>query len=123
MVTREIFWLVALLRLLPSLLVWLSQRGGLCLILLLGPIFECTWWTCKVTQPVQCTPLWPASWLLAVDKGGVSKSVEVQRVWEIHDDWLQFMAGFDAVSLDESLGAGDVSCLARVVFCCGNCTC
>ena len=25
-------------------------------------------WTCRVTQPVQGTPFWPASWLLAVDK-------------------------------------------------------
>ena len=27
--------------------------------------FECTGWTCRVTQPVQRTPLWPAS-LVAV---------------------------------------------------------
>ena len=25
-------------------------------------------WTCKVTHPVQCTHLWLASWLLAVQK-------------------------------------------------------
>ena len=66
---------------------------------------ECTWWTCTVTQPVQRTPLWPASWLLALG----SKSAEGQRVWEIYNDWLQFMAGFDALGLDESLCARDVS--------------
>ena len=38
-----------------------------------------------------------------------SKSVEVQRVWEVYDERLQFMSRHDAVQLDESLGAGDVS--------------
>ena len=37
-----------------------------------------------------------------------SKSVEVQRVWEVYDERLQFMSRHDAVQLDESLGAGDV---------------
>ena len=86
--------------------------------------FECTRWTCRVTQPVQRTPLWPASWLPAVDESRGSKSAEVQSVWEIYDDRLQFKARLDALSLDESLGAGDVfSGLACVVFCCGNCSC
>ena len=31
--------------------------------------FECNWWTCKVSQPVQRSPLWPASWLPALDQG------------------------------------------------------
>ena len=38
-----------------------------------------------------------------------SKSVEVQSVWEIYDDRLQFMSRQDALLLDESLDAGDVS--------------
>ena len=59
-------------------------------------------------QPVQRTPLWPASWLLAVDKSRGSKFVEVQRVWEIYDDRLQFMFGQDALLLHESSDAGDV---------------
>ena len=29
--------------------------------------FDCGRWTCKITLPVQCTPLWPASWPPAVD--------------------------------------------------------
>ena len=29
--------------------------------------FECTRWTCRVTQLVQRTPLWPASWLPTLD--------------------------------------------------------
>ena len=32
-------------------------------------LFDCCRWTCRVTQPVQRTPLWPASWLPAIDKG------------------------------------------------------
>ena len=35
--------------------------------------------------------------------------MEVQRVWEVHDDRLQFMSWDDAVALDESLDACDVS--------------
>ena len=46
-------------------------------------LFDCCRWTCSVAQVVQCTPLWPASWLPAVDKSRGSKSVEVQRVWEV----------------------------------------
>ena len=36
-------------------------------------------------------------------------SVEVQRVWEVYDERLQYMSWQDAVLLDESLHAGDVS--------------
>ena len=46
-------------------------------------LFDCGRWTCRVTQPVQRTPLWPASWLLAVDKSRGSKSVEVQSVFHV----------------------------------------
>ena len=45
----------------------------------------------------------------AVDKSPGSKSVEVQRVWEIYDDHLQFMSWQDALLLSESLDVGDVS--------------
>ena len=38
-----------------------------------------------------------------------SKSVEVQRVWEIYDDRLQYMSGLDASLLDQSLERSDVS--------------
>ena len=30
--------------------------------------FDCCRWTGRVTRPLLCTPLWPASWLSAVDK-------------------------------------------------------
>ena len=32
-----------------------------------------------------------------------------QRTWEVYDERLQFMSGHDAMQLDESLDAGDVS--------------
>ena len=66
-------------------------------------------WDAWVVQPVRCTPLWPASWLLIVDKSGGSKSAEVQRVWEVYDERFQFMSRRDALLLDESLGLDDVS--------------
>ena len=66
-------------------------------------------WTCQVSQPVKRTPLWPASWLPALDKTRSSGSVEVQRVWEIYDERLQFMSREDALGLDGALLCGDVS--------------
>ena len=66
-------------------------------------------WTCRVSQPVRCTPLWPASWLPALDKGRGSKSIEVQKVWDVYDERLQFMSREDALCLDEALLLGNVS--------------
>ena len=71
-------------------------------------LFDCCRWSCRVTQPVQRN-LWLTFWLLAVDKSRGSKSVEVQRVWEVCDDRLQFMSRHDALQLDESLDADEVS--------------
>ena len=53
--------------------------------------------------------VWPASWLPAVDKSRKSKSVEVQRAWEVYDDRLRFMAQADDARLATSLLDGDVS--------------
>ena len=81
--------------------------------------FDCDRWSCRLTQPVRCTPLWPASWLPAVDKGRNSKSVEVQRVWEVYDDRLRFMAQAGDAGLARSLLDGDVSsALGCLVVCC-----
>ena len=49
-------------------------------------LFDCC------TQPVQRTHLWSASWLPAIDKSRGSKSVEVQSVWEVYDERLQFVS-------------------------------
>ena len=72
-------------------------------------LFDYGRWESLVMQPVQRTPLWPASWLPVVDKTRGSKSAEVQRVWEVYDERLQFMSRRDALLLDESLGLDDVS--------------
>ena len=47
--------------------------------------------------------------LFAVDKSRGSKSVDVQRVWEVYDDRLQFMSRHDAFQFGESLNVDDVS--------------
>ena len=49
-----------------------------------------------------------APWLPALDRSRGSKSVEVQRVWGIYDDRLQFTTGDDALGLNEALEGGDV---------------
>ena len=72
-------------------------------------LFDYGRWETWVLQPVQRTPLWPASWLPVVDKSRGSKSAEVQRVWEVYDERLQFMSHRDASLLDESLDRDDVS--------------
>ena len=71
--------------------------------------FEYSRWVSRVSQPVQRTPLWPASWLPVLDKSRGSKSAELQRVWGIYDDRLQFMTGDDAIGLDGALEDGDAS--------------
>ena len=53
--------------------------------------------------------LWPASLLPVVDKGRGSKSVEVQRVWEVSDERLQLMFCKEFFQLDRFVGADDVS--------------
>ena len=76
--------------------------------------FDYDRWSYQVTHLVRFSPLWPASWLPAVDKSRGSKSVEVQRVWEKND---RLQSRQDALLLGESLGAGDVS-RAWLVQCC-----
>ena len=51
----------------------------------------------------------PLGCLLLIKSRG-SKSVEVQRVWEVYDERLQFMSLQDAQRLSESLDADGVSC-------------
>ena len=72
-------------------------------------MFDCDRWSCQVTQPIRCTPLSPASWLPALDKSRGSKSVEVQRVWEVCDDRLRFMSRADSDGLTSALLDDDVS--------------
>ena len=51
----------------------------------------------------------PASWLPVLDKSRGSRAAEVQRVWGVYDERLQFMSWNDALNLDDSLARGDVS--------------
>ena len=66
-------------------------------------VFDCDRWSSQVTQPIRCTPLWLAFWLPALDKSRGSKSVEVQRVWEVYDDRLRFMSRADSDGLTGAL--------------------
>ena len=56
-----------------------------------------------------CSLYSSASWLPALDKSRGSKSVEVQRVWEVYDDRLRFLSQSADVRLTRSLWDGDVS--------------
>ena len=72
--------------------------------------FDYSRWLAQVSLPVQQrAPLWPASWLPVLDKSRGSNAAEVQRVWDVYDDRLQFMSWNDALNLDGSLARGDVS--------------
>ena len=107
MVIAGILWLVALLLMLLFSPARFKLIGGLLLILRFGLFFDCCRWDYRVTQLVQRTTLWPAFWLPAVDRSRGSKSVEVQRVWGVYDERLQFMPRQDALHVDELLDAGD----------------
>ena len=104
-----ISWWVALVLLLLSLDVGFCRIGGLCLILLFVRVLIILGGWRRFLCPVQRTPLWPASWLPVLDKSRGSKAAEVQRVWDICDDRLQFMYRDDALNLDGALDHGDVS--------------
>ena len=53
--------------------------GGLLFILLLGLFLTVAVWSLGLRSLFSVLPFWPASWLIVVDKGRGSKSVEVQR--------------------------------------------
>ena len=65
---------------------------------------------------LQRSPLWPAAWLTAVEKSRRSKSVEVQRVWEVYDDRVRIMSMTEVLQLD-------VHCEGRMFLGCGGCPC
>ena len=66
-------------------------------------------WSAMVTQPCRFTPVWPASWVHAVDKSRSSRSAEVRRIWEIYDERLGVICADDVGGLRDALGFGDVS--------------
>ena len=65
-------------------------------------------WSAKVTQPFRVTPLWPASWVAAVDKSRNSRSAEVRDIWDIYEHVLQFIPVGEAGSLDGALADRNV---------------
>ena len=70
--------------------------------------FDACRWTARVTQPFRFTPVWPASWIRAVDRSRTSRSAEVRRVWEVYDERLGVIHARDVHSLDRALYSGDV---------------
>ena len=70
--------------------------------------FSAARWSAKVIQPVRVSPLWPASWVSAVDKTRNSKSAEVREVWELYDKCLQFLPVGDALATGDALAGRDV---------------
>ena len=71
--------------------------------------FDCGRWSCRSTRPMQCSPLWPASWLPAFDMSrGLSPS-RFRGFGRFMITGCSSWPGWMLVSLDESLGVGDVS--------------
>ena len=64
-------------------------------------------WECSVTQPVQRTVLWPASWLPAVDKSRGLSRLKFSGFRKFTMSVFN-MSRHDALHLDESLNADDV---------------
>ena len=87
--------------------------------LAVGTLFGEGRWSCRVSQPVRRTPLWPASRLLLIRVGGLCLS-RFRGFWEKYDDRLQFMSRQDALLSNESLDAGDVS-QVWLVWSCAAC--
>ena len=110
-----IFFLVVLLLLVLFFPARFSLIGGLLLPLRSVLFLTVVGGILGLRSLFSAPSLWPASWLPAVDKGRGSRSAEVQRVWEVYDERLQFMSRRDASLLDESLGRDDVS-LAWLVW-------
>ena len=88
------------------------ERLGACFLLVL--VSSCTGLFCisglvRLRSRCSALPFGPPLGCLLLTRVGGSKSVEVQRVWDVYDERVQFMSRQDALQLDESLDAGDVS--------------
>ena len=107
-VIGETLWLVALLLMLLFFPVGFRLIGGLLLILRFGLFLTAAGGLVRLLSLCNVLPFGLLLGCLLLIRRG-SKSVEVQRVWEVYDERLQFMSRQDALQLDESLGAGYVS--------------
>ena len=70
--------------------------------------FQRVRWSVEVTQPCRVTPLWPAFWVLAVDRTRSSRSVEVRDIWDVYVHVLQFIPGGDADRINSALLDRDI---------------
>ena len=104
-----ISWLVALLLLLLFFPVRFRVIGGLLLILLLEPSLIVADGLPGLLNLLRVLLDGLLLGCLLLTRVGVPKSVDVQRVWDVYDERLQFMSRQDALRLDESLDTGDVS--------------
>ena len=64
-------------------------------------------WSAKLLRPVPLTPLWPASWVAAVDKTRNSKSALVRNIWEIYDKSLELIPAGHALAIRNALMSRD----------------
>ena len=88
---------------------WFTRKGGLYLIWLSERTFSVPGGSLEYhsRSSEHLFGLPPGCLCLIKSRG--SKSAEVERVWGIYDDRLQFMARDEALSLDESSDGADVS--------------
>ena len=104
-----ILWLVALWRLLLFSPARFSLTDGLLLILLLGLSLIAAGGLVELRSLCSALPSGLLLGCLLSKRAGGPNRFEVQRVWELYDERLQYMSRQDAMQLDESLDAGDVS--------------
>ena len=55
------------------------------------------------------SPLWPASWVAAVEKTRTSKSAQVREIWEVYDKTLEFIPVNLAIAIRDALVERDAS--------------
>ena len=67
------------------------------------PPFLASRWTVEILRPVRFSPLWPASWLAAVNKTRASKSADVRRIWEVFDKTIKFIPVSLAIAIRDAL--------------------
>ena len=76
--------------------------------LAVGTLFDYDRWCCGVSQPFRFSPLWPASWLPAVDKHRGSSLLRSKGFGRSMMSVFS-LSRHDAMQLDESLDACDFS--------------
>ena len=86
---------------------WVDCRRWIQPHLSVSTSFVASRWSAKVVQLVRVSPLWPASWVSAVEKSRSSTFVEVRDVWEIYDRCLQLVPIADALAIGDAVVSRD----------------